>query len=197
MQTLGSEGLERGWDDVITILSPPTSRGYLNDSVMPNLFLSNHDGYRVADHFNPADPQYYEKLMTRHAILAAYPGPVTLYYGDEYADRSVGSPGAQKDNIARTTGHLKARNAGEQRLKDYISKVMKFRGDNPAVWRGEATFHTFSPDGGGKVQVITKKDPKSANKIAIIFSDTDTEINSPTLPRSIKVKALVPEFITL
>ena len=29
MQELGSEGLENGWADVITVLSPPTARGYL------------------------------------------------------------------------------------------------------------------------------------------------------------------------
>ena len=148
------------------MLSPPTSRGYLNDSVMPNLFLSNHDGYRLADHFDPADPLFYQKLMTRYAILAAYSGPITLYYGDEYADMSRDSKGAQKDNIARTTGHLSPRNAREKELKDYIAKAMAFRKANPAMWRGEASFYTVSPTQDCNVLVVTKPTRRPAIRSA-------------------------------
>lgn len=195
MQELGSEGLEGGWDDVITVLSPPTSRGYLNDSVMPNLFLSNHDGYRLADHFNPEDSLFYQKLMTRHAILAAYSGPVTLYYGDEYADLSRFSTGAQKDNIARTTGHLQPRNPGEKALKDYIAKAMNFRHENPAMWRGEAQFYSFATQAGGKALVVLKKDKATGNEVAIVFSDTDAEVPLGAAEGSVRVKAWVPEFV--
>lgn len=197
MQELGSEGLENGWDDVITVLSPPTSRGYLNDSVMPNLFLSNHDGYRLADHFNPKDSLFYRKLMTRHAILAAYSGPVTLYYGDEYADLSRHSTGAQKDNIARTTGHLSPRNPGEKALKDYIAAAMKFRHANPAMWRGEAQFYTFKAEPDGNVLVVLKKDKETGNEIAVIFSDADTTVPLADSKKSVRVKAWMPEFVKL
>lgn len=195
MQELGSEGLENGWDDVITVLSPPTSRGYLNDSVMPNLFLSNHDGYRLADHFNPADPYFYQKLMTRHAILAAYSGPITLYYGDEYADLSRNSIGAQKDNIARTTGHLEARNPREQQLKDYISDIMTFRAENPAMWRGSAEFYSYHPSKDGNVLVVTKTDSDTDNKVVVIFSDVDTSVPVSGLGRSVDVKAWIPAYV--
>lgn len=198
MQELGSEGLENGWDDVITVLSPPTDRGYLNDTVMPNLFLSNHDGYRVADHFDPADPYFYQKLMTRNAILAAYSGPITLYYGDEYADMSRNSIGAQKDNIARTTGHLEPRNPQEEALKDYISQVMTFRAENPAMWRGESVFYTFKPlDGDGEVLVATKYDTETDNKVVAIFSDTDTAVPIYGIEKPIEVKAWVPRFVKI
>lgn len=194
MQEPDSEGLENGWADIITVLSPPTSRGYLNDSVMPNLFLSNHDGYRLADHFDPADPYFYRKLMTRNAILAAYSGPITLYYGDEYADMSRNSIGAQKDNIARTTGHLEARNPREQELKDYISDIMTFRSENPAMWRGTAEFYSFHPAEGGNVLVVTKTDTESTNKVVVIFSDVDTTVpvNGPDTPA--EVKAWIPAY---
>ncbi|MBO5455316.1 MAG: hypothetical protein J6A20_02255 [Muribaculaceae bacterium] len=197
MQELGSEGLENGWADIITVLSPPTARGYLNDSVMPNLFLSNHDGYRLADHFDPADPYFYQKLMTRNAILAAYSGPITLYYGDEYADLSRNSIGAQKDNIARTTGHLDARNPHEEALKDYISKAMTFRSENPAMWRGDASFYTFKPKNGGEVLVVTKTDKESDNKVAVIFSDTNTMVPLHGVDAPMEVKAWVPVFVKL
>lgn len=197
MQELDSEGLENGWDDVVTVLSPPTSRGYLNDSVMPNLFLSNHDGYRLADHFDPADPYFYRKLMARHAILAAYSGPITLYYGDEYADMSRNSIGAQKDNIARTTGHLEARNPSEQQLKDYISGIMAFRADNPAMWRGEAEFYSYHPTEDGSVLVVTKIDRETGNKVVVIFSDVDTIVPVNGLQTPIDVKAWVPAYVRL
>lgn len=197
MQETGSEGLENGWNDIVTVLSSPSSRGYLNDKVMPNLFLSNHDGYRLADHFDPADPFYYEKMMTRNAILAAYSGPVTLYYGDEFADHTRDAIGAQKDNIARTSGHLSPRNKGERRLADYISNAMKFRAKNPAMWRGTAQFDQSKTENGGNVLVVTKQDTESKNKVAIIFSDADANVNVDGISRPVAVKAWTPVFIQL
>lgn len=197
MQEIGSEGLGNGWNDVITVLSPPTSRGYLNDSVQPNLFLSNHDGYRLADHFDTADPYFYQKLMTRHAILAAYSGPVTLYYGDEFADLSRDSKGAQKDNIARTTGHLSPRNKGEKALSKYISKAMKFRAENPAMWRGKAQFHTLSPTPDTNILVVTKTDETTGNQVLVIFSDNDYTLPLPQTGTTVKLNAWIPEFIKI
>ena len=197
MQEPGKEGLENGWDDVATVLAAPTVRGYLNDDVMPNLFLSNHDGYRLADHFDQADPYYYEKMMTRNAILAAYSGPITLYYGDEFADDTRDAVGAQKDNNARTTGHLTPRNEGERRLEGYVANAMRFRAKNPAMWRGEAQFEMLRNKAGGDVLVVTKEDPESDNRVAIIFSDADAEVPMPELGKSVKVKAWMPVFIQL
>lgn len=197
MQDTSSEGLENGWADVVTVLSAPTSRGYLNNEVIPNLYLSNHDGYRLADHFDPADPKYYEKMMTRHAILAAYSGPVTLYYGDEFGDDTRDAVGAQKDNIARTTGHLEPRNDSEKKLADYVANAMRFRSKNPAMWRGKAQFDSIRPDDGGDVLVVTKEDEESGNKVAVIFSDVDAEVTVADLPRPVSVKAWVPVFVQL
>jgi len=197
MQDVESEGLENGWQDVEKVLSSPTARGYLNDTVMPNLFLSNHDGYRLADHFDPADPLYYPKIMTRYAILAAYSGPITLYYGDETADRSLESIGAQKDNIARTSGHLDARNAGEAALKQYVKEAMRFRADNPAMWRGKATFKHITTKNDAKVLIVNKKDTQSKNRVAVIFSDKDTSISLPRIKGRVEVKAWIPRFLTL
>ena len=191
---LDSEGLENGWKDVITIYSNPMSRGYLNDDVMPNLFLSNHDGYRVADHIS-AD-NFYEKLMLRFAILAGYSGPVTLYYGDEFGDLSKNTEGGQKDNIARTSGHIKANNSDEQELKDYVSRVFAMRKDNPAMWRGESTF--YSPKiSGAKVLVVRKTDVISDNEVLIVFSDKDISLKLSENSLPINVKALIPEIVKI
>lgn len=196
MQELDGGGLKNGWSDVEFVLSEPQKRGYLNNKVMPNLFLSNHDGYRVADHFDSTDPYFYEKLMTRNAILAAYSGPVTLYYGDEYADQSKMMHGGQKDNIARTTGHLSPRTEGEARLRDYIAYAMKMRAENPALWRGKATF-SYPAVNGAKVLVVDKKDTKSKNRVAVIFSDADAEVKVDGVTEPVKVSAWIPSIIRI
>lgn len=197
MQDLSHAGLLNGWNDIITVLSPPTSRGYLSDELIPNLFLCNHDGYRVADHFDPADPDYYRQIKLRNAILAAYTGPITLYYGDEYADRSAESIGAQKDNIARTSGHLEPRNAEEASLRNYIAHALHFRADNPAMWRGTAQFYTFTAHNGAKVLVVNKRDVESGNRVAIVFSDGDVTLNFPGVADPVEVERLIPSFVKL
>ena len=134
--------------------------------------------------------------MLRNAILAGYSGPVTLYYGDEYADLSKNTTGGQKDNIARTTGHIKANNADEQRLKDYISHAFAMRKDNPAMWRGTCQF--YSPKiAGAEVLVVKKTDTLSENQVAIIFSDKDIELSLSENGMPVKVKAYIPEIIRI
>ena len=194
MQDITSAGLENGYMDIVTTLSAPVARGYLNNEVIPNLYLTNHDGYRLADHFDPADPHYYAKMKERHAILAAYSGPITLYYGDEYADRSAETQGGQKVNIARTSGHLEPRNAAEADLRDYIAAAMKMRAENPAMWRGTAWFNTIkAPD--GDVLVVIKTDRPTGNKVVVIFSDHDTTVPVGQLGREVTLKAHVPAII--
>lgn len=175
MQDVSSEGLTNGWDDVIVTLRSPRERGYASDDVIPNLFLTNHDGYRLADHFDKADKYYYEKQMTRFAILAAYNGPITIYYGDEFADRSLDKPGAQKDNIARTTGHIVPNNDSERNLAQYLSDCLKFRADNPAMWRGVTTFYKQDV-ADAKTLTVKKVDPETGNEVLIVFSDRDTTV---------------------
>ena len=92
MSDLSKGGLENGWDDVVKIYSKPTERGYASDDVFPNLFLSNHDGFRLADHFYDQGEEI--NVMTRYAILAGIP-TVTMYYGDEFGDLSRDAAGSQ------------------------------------------------------------------------------------------------------
>lgn len=175
MQDVSGAGLENGWDDVIWMLQPARQRGYLNDNVAPNLFLTNHDGYRLADHFSKDDPHYYEKQMARFAILAAYSGPITIYYGDEYADRTLETTGGQKDNVARTSGHLEPRNSGEESLRDYLAEALKIRKENPAMWRGQSSFKKDKV-ADADVLTVTKFDPETGNEVLIVFSTEDTTV---------------------
>lgn len=193
MHNTKSAGLENGWDDVVKVYSRPTERGYLNDNVQPNLFLTNHDGYRLADHFDPADPLFYEKQMARIGILAGYNGPVTLYYGDEFGDRTLETQGGQPDNVARTSGHLTANSNGEQALHDFTAQAMNFRRLNPAMRRGTPKFTRMKVD-DADVLIVDKTDDKTGNRVLIVFSDADT-----TVPvhgyGPVDVDAFRPEFV--
>lgn len=179
-------GLEHGWDDVMKVYSSPADRGYQPADVLPNLFLSNHDGVRVADSFYDNGDEV--NLMTRFAILAGYPGPVTIYYGDEFADLSRDCADAQPDNASRTTGHLKPDDDRERRLFNYVCDAMTFRHDNPAMWRGTMQFDRYKKD-DAEILVVVKTDTETDNRVAMIFSDRDTETR--------RVRGYVPELIKL
>lgn len=196
MQSIANGGLPNGYDDIEWIMSSPAARGYLNDEVMPNLFLSNHDGYRLADHFDPAEGYYFEKLMMRHAILAAYSGPITLYYGDEFGDRSFETDGGQKDNIGRTSGHLTATHPAKQELYDYVAEVMNIRAANPAMWRGTASFERIATS-LGEVLAVTKTDEATGNKVLLVFSDHYDSVPVTGVDKPVFVKPYRPEVIIL
>ncbi len=189
-----SGGLENGWDDVIKIYSSPSDRGYAPDDVLPNLFLTNHDGVRVADNFYDGDNEI--NLMTRFAILAGYRGPVTLYYGDEFADLSRDCDGAQPDNASRTGGHLSPDDDRERRLHDYVKKVMEFRRDNPAMWRGEQEFDRYRL-GDAEILVVIRHDEATGNRVAMVFADRDASVTIPGTDTPIDVKGYIPELVRL
>ncbi len=194
MDGQGYGGLDNGWDDIMKVYSSPSERGYFPDDVLPNLFLSNHDGVRVADNFYDDGNEI--NLMTRFAILAGYPGPVTLYYGDEFADLSRDCYGSQPDNASRTSGHLKADDDRERRLFNYVCDVMNFRRENPAMWRGRNEFDRYRKD-DAEILVVIKTDEDTGNKVAMIFSDKDAEVALPGEDTLHKVKGYIPELIRL
>ncbi len=197
MQDTESEGLENGFNDIIRVLSSPRERGYATNDVIPNLFLSNHDGYRLADHFKADDKYFYEKQMTRIGALAAYNGPITLYYGDEFGDITTDTHGGQKDNVARTSGHLTARNDGEQSLHDFVAAAMTFRRENPAMWRGEASFEKSSV-GDADILVVRKHDAATQNSVIIVFSTAAATIPDPRdASATLRVPAYRPLFFQL
>ena len=187
-------GLEHGWDDVMKVYSSPADRGYQPADVLPNLFLSNHDGVRVADSFYDNGDEV--NLMTRFAILAGYPGPVTIYYGDEFADLSRACADAQPDNASRTTGHLKPDDDRERRLFNYVCDAMTFRHDNPAMWRGTMQFDRYKKD-DAEILVVVKTDTETDNRVAMIFSDRDTDVALPGDTETRRVRGYVPELIKL
>lgn len=135
-------------------------------------------------------------MMTRFAILAGYPGPVTLYYGDEFADLSRDCDGAQPDNASRTSGHLKPADDRERHLLNYVCDVMNFRRDNPAMWRGRMEFDRYRKD-DAEILVVVKTDTESDNRVAMIFSDRDADVALPGEQTTRHVRGYIPELIKL
>lgn len=192
-------GLSAGVGSIGWFLSSDAAaRGYSDAGVNPTIFLSNHDTSRVGDFVDINSDV--EGLMARHAAVACYSGPACTYYGDEIGDkRGNGNP----DNWARTSGRLDGFNANEQRLHDYVAKVFNARAANPALWRG-----TVSRDQRNNgLEVITKTDAETGNKVVVIFSQTNQTvsiggtgedlINGGTVNGSVNVSAWVPAFIRM
>ena len=189
-----SGGLDNGWDDVVKVYSSPAERGYYPDDVLPNLFLSNHDGVRVADNFYDGKNEI--NLMTRFAILAGYPGPITLYYGDEFADLSRDCEGSQPDNASRTSGHLAPEDDRERRLLNYVKDAMIFRRDNPAMWRGKQEFDRYRL-GDAEILVVVKTDEETGNRVALVFADRDSDVTIPGTDSPLHVGGYIPALVKL
>lgn len=180
------------------LASDAKTRGYRDDGVNPTIFLSNHDTARVGDVVDVNTSP--EKLMTRHAAVAAYSGPTCTYYGDEIGDKS-GNGNA--DNKARTSGRISGFNGNEQKVHDYVAKVFNARKANPALWRGSVE----RDERGNGLEVITKTDSQTGNKVIVIFSQSDANvsiggtgvdlINGGNVSGSVSVSAWVPAFIKM
>lgn len=192
---LGSGVGSIGW----FLSTDAAGRGYRDAGVYPTIFLSNHDTSRVGDFVDIDNAT--EKLMTRHAAVACYSGPACTYYGDEIGDKS-GNGNA--DNKARTSGRIDVNSftENERRLHDYVAKVFKARGENPALWRGTVDRRQESG-----LEVITKTDAETGNKVVVVFSQTDRNvsiggtgedlINGGTVNGTVSVEAWVPAFIRM
>ncbi len=192
-------GLNSGVGSIGWFLSSDAqARGYRDNGVWPTIFLSNHDTSRVGDFVDVNSRP--EELMARHAAVAAYSGPTCTYYGDEIGDKSGnGNP----DNKARTSGRISGFNSNEQRVHDYVAKVFNARKENPALWRGTVERR----QDGNDVEIITKTDSQTGNKVICIFSQKNTSvsiggtgvdlINGGNVSGSVSVSAWIPAFIKM
>ncbi|MEH6451807.1 MAG: alpha-amylase family protein [Psychromonas sp.] len=136
------------------------------DHAQPNLMLGNHDLVRFGDLLqrgqlaNPEDPQYWTRHKAALSFIAAYSGPITLYYGDEIGDQvedfaakiepCSGDSGLCDDHVARSSakieglpteigGEITVLNPQQKDLKQYVSDLMTIRSDHPALSNGSRT----------------------------------------------------------
>lgn len=173
VQTFAVEESGAGGFDATNLKS-----GFLNQALypthaMPNLMLGNHDLVRFGDlvqrggFANPADAEYWARHKAALSFMAAYSGPITLYYGDEIGQEQPGFAASNAtcagdgangawcdDNVSRTTAVIEGQPTtvggdaavlSEQQsdLKEYVSGLMAMRDAHPALFNGSRT-HIFS-----------------------------------------------------
>lgn len=119
---------------------------------IPNLMIDNHDLVRFGDLIQRApylgygkeNPDYWNRYKAAFSFLAAYTGPITIYYGDEIGDEvpgyvNDGDLGAHDDNCGRSNGQISGFDQNQQNLKDYVASLMNLREKNSALWNGTRT----------------------------------------------------------
>ena len=128
-----------------------TDKGYYHpDGYWPNLFFTNHDLVRLGNLINwrfsetPSSANYFKRHKVAMAVLAAYSGPITIYYGDEwgaYVDgyTGPGALGAYNDNCARSTGKISGFTSAEQDCLNYAKSLMNMRSENEVLWNGDSS----------------------------------------------------------
>ena len=177
-----------GVGTLTNVFKTPSEKGYSSD-VYPNLFITNHDVWRFGNlirnkyGYDRSNQAYWKRYKIALGCLAAYTGPVTIYYGDEVGDiadcwQSYGCGGSTAgDNVARTDGHISGFNSNEQDLHDYTEKIMGIRQNYPAMWRGS---NSVSTKDGALINV--KWDQQTQTKIVFV-------INTGTLPTTVYVNS--------
>ncbi len=134
-----------------------TKKGYSHSNgYYPNLFFANHDLFRFGDLIinwkkdSYGSSNYVGRYKVALATLAAYTGPITIYYGDEWGEATQGislvssssssiGKGAYWDNASRTSGRIdKATNgtAAEKEVLNYSKKLLNVRSEHEALWNG-------------------------------------------------------------
>ncbi|GLT18308.1 hypothetical protein GCM10007938_20860 [Vibrio zhanjiangensis] len=120
---------------------------------MPNLMLGNHDLVRFGDLIQRGG---LGDAVKRHkaalSFLAAYSGPITVYYGEEIGDEVAGFAekitsdcalqGLCDDHVARSSAKIDnvadaVLSADQQDIKQYFTKLMSLRSHYPALYAGQ------------------------------------------------------------
>ncbi|MCG8441871.1 MAG: alpha-amylase family glycosyl hydrolase [Caulobacterales bacterium] len=134
----------------------------------PNLMLGNHDVVRFGDLLQragvaePGDDAYWARHRLAFAFMAAYSGPITLFYGEElglevpgYADQVVEGCAERDlcdDHVARMDGVVPGVTVAPEELapealalRDHVARLMGLRAARPALYSGART-HLFSDE---------------------------------------------------
>jgi len=123
-------------------------------NVHPNLMLANHDILYLGDLLQragiagPNDSEYWQRHKGAFGFMAAYTGPITLYYGDEIGNEvenfvREGDSGLYDDHASRDDGKIEgvnfSANSNQADLRNFIRKLMHIRAQEPALSSGSRT----------------------------------------------------------
>ena len=165
---------------------------------VPNLMLTNHDLVRFGDLLERAgyggkeNENYWKRHKCALSFLAAYTGPVTIYYGDEYGDEVEGfaekitdpeekcwEKGLCDDHVSRNSGKISGFSEKQKDLQKYFSSLMKLRKENPALWNGKTTNLIAENGIYADIKFFQEKE-----EIFLYVLNASTETKSITIPES-------------
>ena len=196
------------------VYSDYSKKGYTHpEGYYPNLFITNHDLVRFGNLINwkfsenRSSENYWKRHKIALASVAAYSGPITVYYGDEYGMMTDGyyngMNGWYNDNIARDAGKISGFSSKEQDLHDYVSKLMQIRMENEVMWNGKSSTVTSSGDFyagkktlDGKTVCFGINNSSDIKSFSISGSGTDL-ISGEAFSGKVTVPALSARFILL
>lgn len=199
--------------DLDYVYSDYSTKGYTHpEGYYPNLFITNHDLVRFGNLVNwkfsenRSSENYWKRHKIALASVAAYSGPITIYYGDEYGMMTdgysgPGSLGYYNDHIARDAGKISGFSTSEQDLHDYVAKLMQIREENEIMWKGSSSKVTVSDD-----FYVGKKtlDGKTVNfainnsSSSKTFSATGTDlVTGESVSGTVTVPALSARFVLI
>ena len=158
VQTLAVEEKGYGRQSASILKDGMLSHNIYAKHAIPNLMLTNHDLVRFGDLIQRAglggkeNREYWERHKCALSFLAAYTGPITIYYGDEIGDEvqnfasKIDDPkekcwekGLCDDHVSRTSGKIFNLDTNEMDLANHLTKLMKLRQNHPALYNGETT----------------------------------------------------------
>lgn len=199
--------------DLDYVYSDYSTKGYTHpEGYYPNLFITNHDLVRFGNLVNwkfsenRSSENYWKRHKIALASVAAYSGPITIYYGDEYGMMTdgysgPGSLGYYNDHIARDAGKISGFSTSEQDLHDYVAKLMQIREENEIMWKGVSSTVTKQSD-----FYVGKKtlDGKTVNfainnsSSSKTFSATGTDlVTGESVSGTVTVPALSARFVLI
>ena len=199
--------------DLDYVYSDYSTKGYTHpEGYFPNLFITNHDLVRFGNLVNwkfsenRSSENYWKRHKIALASVAAYSGPITIYYGDEYGMMTdgysgPGSLGYYNDHIARDAGKISGFSTSEQDLHDYVAKLMQIREENEIMWKGVSSTVTKQSD-----FYVGKKtlDGKTVNfainnsSSSKTFSATGTDlVTGESVSCTVTVPALSSRFVLI
>jgi|GEM_PF-758007 len=192
VQTLAVEESGKGKLPATTLNEGYSTFAGYPDHAMPNLMLGNHDLLRFGDLIQrggiagPNDDQYWLRHKAAISFMAAYSGPITLYYGDEIGqevpnfaakvDNNVcSSQGLCDDHASRSSGIVEGvggvtLNSKQSDLKSYVASLMNLRDAHPALWNGSRT-HIYS-----NTSVYIDRKDAGDDHILYALNTTNTEV---------------------
>ncbi len=122
-----AENLKKGYD----------THSVYPDWAHPNLMIGNHDLARFGDLINFSsnhNNNYGLRHKAAYSILASYSGPVTLYYGEEWGQKT-GNSDLKSMHVSRTNGKISGFSTEEQDLINFYKKLMQIRSENSSLWQ--------------------------------------------------------------